>query len=508
MLNNSFDKTHTSAIKLKKGKATFADNVLTLTGGATIAFGVTVLTSPITSRLFGPEAFGLAALFMSGATVTGLIACMRYEMAIALPKNNEEAASLFILCCIILTATTTFTSILSLILGHRVLVYLDAVELKPYLWLFPVYVLLIGSRFLFTYWHMRHKRFKISATSSVLINFPTAIAEVTGGLSGFTTGGNLVAVRTLGLIISPAFLLWHLLRFDTRFIIANINLKGIIESAKRYIKFPLFDSWSTLLQNLSRHAPIILLPALFSSAVAGLYAKAFYLLLLPSLIIGQSIGKVFLQESADSRAKGRNLAGLVGAVFNRMITIGTLPFAILFIIGPELFGFFLGTRWTEAGVYAQIMMPWLFISFLSVSIETLFGTLAKQELNLIVTVFLMVMQVGGLVFGGIVLHDARLTVFILTIASALILLWRISLLLRATGLPIYRPLSHFFRCAAYAIPSISLISIMKWWLRLDVTYLLVLIPFFSIPYLAFVMRHDLELRDLLTKNLQRVHPFR
>ena len=114
MLNNSFDKTHTSATKLKKETMTFADNVLTLAGGATIALGVTVLTSPITSRLFGPEAFGLAALFMSGATVMGLIACMRYEMAIVLPKNDEEAASLLILCCIILAATTTFTSILSL----------------------------------------------------------------------------------------------------------------------------------------------------------------------------------------------------------------------------------------------------------------------------------------------------------------------------------------------------------------------------------------------------------
>jgi O-antigen/teichoic acid export membrane protein len=170
MLNNSFDKTHTSAIKLKKGKATFADNVLTLAGGTTIALGVTILASPITSRLFAPEAFGLAALFMSGAAFMGLLACMRYEMAIVLPKNDEEAASLFILCCVILAATTTFTFILSLILGQRVLVYLDAVELKPYLWLFPPYVFLIGSRLPFTHWFMRHKRFKISAANRVLIS--------------------------------------------------------------------------------------------------------------------------------------------------------------------------------------------------------------------------------------------------------------------------------------------------------------------------------------------------
>jgi hypothetical protein len=63
---------------------------------------------------------------------------------------------------------------------------------------------------------------------------------VTGGLAGFTTGGNLVVVRALGLIISPVFLFWRFLRFDARFIIVNIKLKGIFESAKKYIKFPLF----------------------------------------------------------------------------------------------------------------------------------------------------------------------------------------------------------------------------------------------------------------------------
>jgi O-antigen/teichoic acid export membrane protein len=48
---------------------------------------VTVLASPITSRLFGPEAFGLAALFLSGAAMLAAIACLRYEMAIVLPKK-------------------------------------------------------------------------------------------------------------------------------------------------------------------------------------------------------------------------------------------------------------------------------------------------------------------------------------------------------------------------------------------------------------------------------------
>ena len=250
------------------------------------------------------------------------------------------------------------------------------------------------------------------------------MAEIGGGWAGFRSGTNLVVIRLLALVISPTFLVWRLLSGDVRFIISKINRRGILNLAKRYIKFPMLDTGSILVQQLCVHAPIILLTAFFSPAIGGLYAKALYFLLVPSLIIGQSVGQVFLQESAAAKAEGRNLAGLVEAVFNRMITLGTLPFALLSIIGPELFGLFLGARWTEAGVYAQILAPQLFIVFLVGSIFTLFGTLGKQELNLISNSLTLILRVGILVCGGLLLRDVRLTLFIFMVANVLMGLWR------------------------------------------------------------------------------------
>jgi O-antigen/teichoic acid export membrane protein len=506
-MNESSEKVLIPAIEVKKGTETFADNVLTLSGGATFAFGVTILAAPITSRLFGPEAFGLSELFRSGAMMLGMMSCLRYEMAIVLPKNDEDAAPLFALCCIALVAMTTLAAILTFLFGTRALFYLGAVELKPYLCLFPIYVFLLGLGMPLIHWYSRNKRFKIQAGGRMLTSFSTSLAEISGGLAGFRTGGNLVVIRFFGLIISPAFLLWRLSGVDARFIIRNINHGGILRSAKRYIKFPLVDSWSTLLNYLAMYAPIVLLTAFFSPVVCGLYAKAFYLLFLPSIIIGQSVGQVFLQESAACKAGGKNLAGLVEAVFNRMITIGILPFAFFLIIGPELFGLFLGARWTEAGVYAQILTPDLFMMFLMGSIVNLFGTLGKQELKLISSAVYLLMRVVILSYGGLLLRDVRLTLFIYMIADVLIALWQTSLLMRAIKLSATRPLSHFIRCSGYAVPCILLMAAMKWWFCLEAGYLVALIPVFSIPYVALVLRHDLELRQLLTKNLRRVYSF-
>jgi len=313
---------------------------------------------------------------------------------------------------------------------------------------------------------------------------------------------------------------WRLLRGDLRFIIRKVNPGGILRSAKKYIKFPVFDTGSVLLNIPAVQAPIFLLTSLFSPAVCGLYAKALspavcglyakalYLLLLPSIVIGQSVGQVFLQESTAAKAAKLNLAGLFETVFNRMITIGTLPFAIIAIIGPELFELFLGTRWTESGVYAQILTPQLFLGFLFGSIGTLFGTLGRQELNLLSNALLLFLRVGILIYGGLMLRDVRLTLFIYMVASVLIFLWRISLLIRATKVSATIPITHFLRCIAYAVPSVMPIAAMKWWLGLEAFYLVGLTPIFAIPYIALVLRHDLVLRNLLSNYFQRVLSFK
>lgn len=507
MLNKSIEEMPDPVIKPKRGEATFADNVLTLAGGATLALAITIVAAPITSRLFGPDAFGLAALFRSGAATLGIIACLRYEMAIVLPANDEEAASLFSLSCIALLAMTSLATILTWLFGARVLLYLGAPDLKPYLWLFPLCLFLLGLQLPLNHWYARHKRFKLTAIGRIVGSFSTSTAEIGGGYAGFKTGQNLVVIRFLALIIPSVYLLSRLSSVDFRIFANNISCRKLLVSAKRYIKFPIYDALSMLINQIAVHAPVILLTAFFDAAVCGFFTKALYLLLLPSLIVGQSVGQVFLQASASSKAAGKDLAELVGAVLDRMVTIGMLPFTILFMVGPEFFGTFLGVRWMESGVYAQILVPQLFAVFVAGSISTLFGTLAKQELNLILNGFILTLRVGLLIYGGLVLRDVRLTLFIFMVANVLFSLFRIFLLMRVVKLHVARPLKHFLRCTAYVIPSVAFLAAMKWWAGLQGAYLVALTPICVIPYGLLVLRQDLELRDLVTKTLRKIYAF-
>jgi len=65
-------------------------SVLTLVGGTSIAQALSFLFSPIQTRLFSPEVFGELSVFGSITGIVGIIICLRYELAIVLPKDDDE----------------------------------------------------------------------------------------------------------------------------------------------------------------------------------------------------------------------------------------------------------------------------------------------------------------------------------------------------------------------------------------------------------------------------------
>ena len=94
-----------------RAKSEFTKNVLTLMTGTSIAQAIPIAITPILTRIYSPNEFGLFALYMSIVSVVVIMATGRYELAIVLPKNNEDAANIVALSLVI----TLFISLLSLI---------------------------------------------------------------------------------------------------------------------------------------------------------------------------------------------------------------------------------------------------------------------------------------------------------------------------------------------------------------------------------------------------------
>ena len=81
--------------------------------GTTLSQMIPIVISPILTRIYNPEDFGIYAIFLAIITILGSIISGRYELAIMLPKSDEDAINIFALGLII-TFILTLLSIMIL----------------------------------------------------------------------------------------------------------------------------------------------------------------------------------------------------------------------------------------------------------------------------------------------------------------------------------------------------------------------------------------------------------
>lgn len=397
----------------------FASDVLKLVGGATIAQVLSILVAPVLSRLYAPEAFGTAAVFNSIVTILGVIACLRYELAIMLPESDEDAANLLVASLGITLLIFVLSAIPVLFARYSVASLLKAPDLALYMWGIPLVILARGVFLALNYWNSRMKHFgRLSiaqVSKSVMVNgFQLGVAVI-----GQAHAGGLIGSTVLGAVTVSAVLARQIWRDDKRIFMQNIRLSHIFQGMRRYRKFPLFNTWSALINTGSRQLPAFFLTFFFSPTVAGYYAVGNRVLHLPISLIGSAIGQVFFQRASATYQGEESLSGLVLSLFRRLVAFGLFPTFLLMIVGEDLFTLVFGSQWSEAGVYAQILSPWMFFVFISSPMSTLFSILERQEAALLRDIGILVSRAATLGIGG-VLGDERLTLFLFSGSGVLV----------------------------------------------------------------------------------------
>ena len=84
--------------RINKGlDSKFIKNVIIMLTGTVGAQVVLLALSPVITRLYGPEAFGIMGTFNSMINIIVPIAALTYPVAIVLPKSEEKAKDLIFL---------------------------------------------------------------------------------------------------------------------------------------------------------------------------------------------------------------------------------------------------------------------------------------------------------------------------------------------------------------------------------------------------------------------------
>lgn len=485
---------------------TFTKNVITLTSATAIAQIVTILVAPVLTRLYGPEAFGLLALFMSITSVISIVACLRYELSILLPESDEDAINILGLCLIIVVVISLLTIPVIWFGQNLFCQMMHAPSLAPYLWLVPPFVFISGVYSALNYWNTRSKKYVRLSMTRISSSVTTNGTQVGAGLSGCNGGGCLIGAYVLGIFIATLTLGVQILRDDYSAIKRNLNLQKMKECLVRYKKFPLIDTISTVLNAISWQLPTILLSSFFSPVIAGFYALGYRLIHSPMSFIGSSLSQVFFQQAVEAKNKG-TLSSFVENIFKILVVVGLFPILILTFIGKDLFSIVFGPIWAEAGVYTQILSIWALVWFISSPLSLLYCVLEKQEFGLKYNIANFFTRLVSLIIGGL-LGSPIIALLLFAISGIIMYGYLCFMMLEYSRVNRQHSLQIILTNLLRFIPVGTVLMAM---ILLNVCSLMIVISgvFFCLGYYAYIINTESQIKSLvlslpLIKNISSI----
>ena len=359
-----------------KPKSEFSKNVLTLMTGTTIAQAIPIAISPILTRIYTPEDFGVLALFVAITSIFGSIANGRYELAIMLPKKDENAINIFALGLIITFSMSFILLVLVVLFNEQITELLKNDEISVWLYFVPIAVLFIGLYNMLAYYNNRKKYYKELANATIIKSIFASIIQVSigvfkGGVMGLISG------QILSTIIANMRLSKNII--NDKLLISNVTKIKIIALAKRYKNFPKFTMWATLANTLSYQLISILISAIYNISTLGSYSLVQKILGAPSSLIGASIGRVFFQTAIKEKQHTGKSINVFDDTTKKLFVIGLPFFGLFYLIVEEFFKFMFGKEWQIAGTYAKILIPFYFITFIFSQVSTIFSVFEKQK---------------------------------------------------------------------------------------------------------------------------------
>ena len=350
----------------------FLRHVLTLMTGTAVAQGVTFVMMIVLARIYTPRDMGLLATYVSVASILVAVAALRYDMAIMLPRKELEALSVARLGMVCLTVVSLLATAASLPLsglierqwGREVALWMPLVGLTTFL---------MSAVELFKYWFNRNSDYRAIAVNQAEQQIGLTSGQLVLGMAGMGGMAGLILGHTAGQIFAFVNLgrqakpLWRRL---------PQGAPSLRWAARRYRRMPLLNGPNALADALRTNG-IQLLIGGYSVASLGQFQMAWRYLDAPLILINGAVARVFFQKL--STIEPGRMRPLVRVTIKRAILIGLVPFALIYVLSPWIFPFFLGSQWTESGSFARALTPWLFMMLITSPISNLIIVTEHQD---------------------------------------------------------------------------------------------------------------------------------
>lgn len=402
--------------RLKKN--IFFQNILVVAGGNTAAKLVSILATPIITRLYTPDDYGVYTVFMSVIGVTGSLATLRYSVTIPLAREDKTADNLLKLCFLVTFSLSLLWLIVVSIFKGAISEHFQSDSLQKYLWLIPLVFFGKGIYEALNNWAIRYKGFKLITRTKISQSVSSSVIKIGFGILKITPLGLILGV--IAEEITGIGSLFSKLRKVRPVFFKNNSLRNIKSAAIRYKEFPLIQSWSQFLLALGTQLPVLLLGLVFHNEVVGVFGLAMSLISIPMDLIGQSVAQVYYAEIAKlGKENSKKIYDLTISLIKKLFIVGLLPVGLLIALGPWLFKLVFGPEWVEAGTYARLLSLMIITRFISSPISNIFNVYEKQKKQLVLNVLRIVLVLLVFWISGFLSFSSNLTIGLYSLVMAI-----------------------------------------------------------------------------------------
>ena len=385
-----------------------------LSGGTLVGQLVLVGTAPILTRLYDVDAFGIFAVVTSVAMLVGLVASLRYELALPVVHDDREAASLLVLTLVLGAASGIAFTTFAWFGGHVFGDSLGGQDRAVWQVLVPAMVAFYAFSIILEYWSLRRRNIGINAIMRVVFVGGQVIVQVGCGLLGMGAEGLILGLLTGHVARVIGFSIWTdawpTLRTHCP------KPENVRKVARSYWRYPVFAAPANLLLEIVQLVPVGLVGVVYDARMAGFFGLAQRILEAPIRLLSHSTSLMFLREAADLPA--RNVMVLFRTVVIRFALLGSLGLLPVALFGPPIFAVVFGEPWRESGHVAQLLLPFQLMRFVAGAVGNALTLHQRNDLQCVTAGLGVVASMASFALGWWMDLSAHTTITIFAIGNA------------------------------------------------------------------------------------------
>lgn len=323
-------------------------NLAKIFSATVLAHAITLAFSPLLTRLYLPEAFGLLAFVLSVSNPFTSFSTFRLEQAVVLPKSNND--SLKIANTVIILNTFFSVLLLVFIIGFGEILFQKTIGLLLFI---PCVVFITGFQMPLNSWLQRNKKYSSIANGKLIQTIAISVFSIL--FYWFNTSYGLLLGYLIGWIVYSLYMYYHANK--NQFYLQFSDITNYTKSTiLKYKDFPLYHVLPSVAVSFTLSIPVYYFSKYYSEAEIGWFNFSRQMLMVPVSLVSAAFSQVYYARVVDVINHQKKLLPEFKKLLSILFYISLAMIVTLFFFGELLFSKIFGVEWFTAGTYASVLV--------------------------------------------------------------------------------------------------------------------------------------------------------